>query len=192
MSTCNRYRVTWNFPNGGPGVSTFYGSGTSVGTDLNGFFTAIKTRIPIGVTCDYSGEVESFTVETGELVDASSVETPWSVAGTGTGAWAAGTGASVRWLTGAVVRGHRVYGRTFLAPLNSFSYDSTGTLDSSALSEFRTAAGALIASTGSVFYVWSRPVPAPGGVGPAAPGVISPITGSSVRDVVAGLRSRRT
>lgn len=192
MSTANRYRVVWNFPNGGPGVSTFYGTGTSIGTDLQGFFNAIKTRIPIGVTLDYDGSVETFTVETGELVSASSVETPWSVAGTGTGSWAAGTGASVRWLTGAVVRGHRVYGRTFLAPLNSFSYDATGTLDSSALAEFRTAAGALIASTGSELGVWSRPVPAPGGVGPAAPGVLSPITGYSVRDVVSGLRSRRT
>lgn len=192
MSLINRYRVTWDFPNGGPGVSTFYGSGGSVVSDLQAFFNAIKTRLPIGVVVSYDGTSETINVETGELTGAGADGSSWSVAGTGTGTWAAGVGASVRWLTGAVVYGHRVYGRTFLAPLNSFSYDGTGTLDTSALGEFRTAAAALIAGANSEYGVYTRPRPAPGGIGPDRPGVYSVIVASSVADKVSTLRSRRT
>lgn len=192
MSTINRYRVTWDFPNGGPGVSTFYGSGGSVVTDLATFFNAVKTRIPTAVTLNYDGTSETINVETGELVGAGPDGSSFSVVGTGTGPWAAGVGASVRWLTGAVVYGHRVAGRTFLAPLNQFSFDAFGTLDTNALSEFRTAAAALIAGANSEYGVYTRPKPAPGGIGPDRPGVYSVIVGSSVADKVSTLRTRRT
>jgi hypothetical protein len=192
MATITRYRVTWDFPNGGPGVSTFYATGSTVAADLQTFFNAIKQRIPIGVTAKYDGVSELIEVETGTLQSASTSGTAWNVAGTGTGTWAAGVGASVKWITGAVVYGHRVTGRTFLAPLNSFSYDGFGTLDSSAMSEFATAAAALTASSTSEFSVYTRPKPAPGGIGPDRPGVVSAVVGSSVADKVATLRSRRT
>lgn len=192
MSTIDRYRVKWDFPNGGPGVSTFYASGATVAADLQAFFNACKTRIPAACTLSWDGVAETIEVESGDLQSASSTGTAWTVVGTGTGPWAAGVGASVKWITGAVVYGHRVVGRTFLAPLNQFSFDAFGTLDSNAMSEFATAAAALTASAGSTFSVYTRPKPAPGGIGPDRPGVVSTVVASSVADKVATLRSRRT
>jgi hypothetical protein len=91
-------------------------------------------------------------------------------------------GAVTKWVTGAVHGTRRLTGRTFIVPLGGGSYDSTGTLASSALSQIRSAATALVAQQD--FGVWGRPV---GGVN----GLFSNALASNVRDHVAWLSSRR-
>jgi hypothetical protein len=70
-------------------------------------------------------------------------------------------------------------------PLISTAIDSNGSLATSTLTTFQTAADAAIAAAGSGFIVWSRP-------GPLGAGVTSIVTGASIADVAASLKSRRT
>lgn len=196
MPNIQRVDLVWQFPNGGPGLTTLYGINAGpVAAAAHTFFEAIKTRIPLGVTISWSGTGDNYDVATGELTEVYTGGTAWTTTGTGTGVWAAGVGASVRWLTGGVWGGHRVFGRTYLIPLNSFSYGSDGTLDANALSEFQAAAQTLITNAGADFQVYSRPKPArPGkhGTLPAIDGAIFTVVGRTVDDKVSTLRSRRT
>jgi hypothetical protein len=91
-------------------------------------------------------------------------------------------GSCISWLTGAVHGTHQLRGRTFVVPLNSGSYDTDGSLTSTALNRARTAATALVAS--GEFGVWGRPVA-------GANGLWSQALASNVRDKIAVLRSRR-
>lgn len=195
MSTTKRFRVTWTMPNGGPGVSTFYGNGAPLAASVKTFFDSMKTRIPAGIVLSFDGSGEEIDVPTGVLTGAWTDGVPWTVTGTGTGAWAAGVGASIEWTTGIVVAGHRLNGRTFFAPLNAISFGSDGTIDVNPLAELRAAAALLVSSTANGFVIYSRPKPERAGKHgtlPAQVGAIGVVSGSVVKDVVTALRSRRT
>ena len=104
--------------------------------------------------------------------------------GTGAVGAAAGVGACVSWLTGGIVGGRRLRGRTFLVPLHNSTYDTDGTFTSgvlTALTAFQTAMRAA-----GPLAVWHRPT-TPGGTDGTSYGVI----GARVRDRVAFLSSRR-
>lgn len=185
MTTIDRVRIEWSMPAGGLGLTTLYGvDGVDLVNDFTAFVNAVKPRIPIGVTLSSPGDGDQIDDVTGELVGSWSGSTGFSIAGTGTGSWAAGVGLFVRWTTAGIFRGRRVKGRTFMCPLNSFSFDTVGTLDSNARTEFQTAAANLISSHPGNLLVWSRPVD-------ATPGESNAVVGSSVDDRVTSLRSRR-
>lgn len=195
MTNVQRVDLVWQFPNGGPGLTTLYGvNAAPVAAAAKTFFTSLASRLPVGVTVSWSGTGDNLTVEDGTLSDVYTGGTTWTVTGTGTGSWAAGVGARIRWLTGGVHGGHRVYGSTYVIPMNAFTYGSDGTLDTPALTDLQNASQALLTSATGDFVIYSRPKPSRAGKHgtlPAVTGAIFPVTGRTVADTVSTLRSRR-
>lgn len=154
-------------------------------TAVAGFFSGIATALPSSVSISMQPTIDTLDETNGALVGQQDIEVPPSVSGGGTNNYSAASGAVVNWLTTAYRNGRRVRGRTFLVPLSSTVYDSNGDLSSGFLTDIREAAEGLVSApdtTGMV--VWSRPR---GGAG----GDINPVTGVSVPDLGAVLRSRR-
>ncbi len=187
MGVLLRVPVVWSGLSGLPGVSVLYWDGgvSSVMTDITAFFDDIKAEFPSGLTWSIPNAGDNIDDATGTLIG------DWSTTGGGvvtaiggSGAYAAGTGARVRWNTGSIVDGRRLRGSTFLVPLLGAAYDGSGTINNSSLAVFQAAATAL-ASTGAL-KVWSRP--SPGGSDGTSATVISGV----VPDRVSSLRSRRT
>lgn len=185
MANLDRYEVVWQGIGGLPGLSVFYcDAGANVGTDLTTFFGVIKDRFPVGTSWVVPNSGDTIDDATGTLVGG------WSGTGGGTtssgassAAYAAGTGAIVRWNTAAIVGGRRLRGRTFLCPLLASQYDTSGVLTSGWLSALATAAAGIV--TAADFRIWHRPTP--GG----SDGSSSGITSFGNPSTVSSLRSRR-
>jgi hypothetical protein len=173
----------------GPGVSTFYtsGDGATLLAALKTFFTAVQTTFPNGkVTWQFPSGGEIIDSATGELVGAWSGPAAVDITAASSNAtWAQGVGARITWNTAGFLRGRRVRGSTFFVPLNLSMFDSDGTIVGSILTQYATAAGALVTAVPQI-TVWSRPTVA-GGDGGA-----TPITSGTMADKVSWLRSRRT
>lgn len=189
MASLNQIKVQWSGTGiVGPAYSTFYcgGGGAYIGTALPAlaaFFGAIKAYIPASVTITVPGTGQIYDDATGLLGGTWVQSAPGAVVGTGAGAFGAASGASVRWLTGAVVRRHLLTGRTFLVPLVASAFNANGVLAPATTSAINGAALTLVAS-GSL-KIWSRPS-ASHPVGASAF-----IAGTSISNVDAILRSRR-
>lgn len=197
MPNINRVRVAWtNFP-GAPGLSTFYlDAGTTDVTAIRTFFTSVLTYMPNGLTIQVPNS--------GDIVDSGTdkIVGTWTGTGGGTnssaavaGAYSGSSGAMVRWLTGAVVDGHRLVGRTYLVPLAGSRYANDGSLDGTAQAAILTAANAMIASLGTGLIVYHKPRNADDDADPpdlGSPGVTSAVVAALVPDLAVVLRSRRT
>jgi len=83
-----------------------------------------------------------------------------------------------------VVAGHRVVGRTFIAPILSNSFDTNGTLTSGVVTTLQNAANTLAAS--GHLSIWHRP-PVIGSPGGSLAGIVS----ATVPDKTTSLSSRR-
>jgi hypothetical protein len=188
-----RHRWTWSGGLAGlPGYSTFY---AQIG-DAQGFVTQIKTFMdawngttaasmstPAGLSLVPDPFVDQVDATSGQLLGSTAITPPSVTASAAGAAYAAPSGACVTWLTGGVVNGKRVRGRTFLVPLVVTKYDSSGTLLDTFRTNLVTASQAYI--TGAVTpLVWHRPI---SGVG----GQAFPMTSFTVKDRVAMLTSRR-
>ena len=188
-----RLRVTWSGIGGLPGLSTFYyGVASPNVSDCVTFFTTIKNLFPPGTSWDIPSSGDEIDDVTGELTGI------WAGTGGGTvtanpspGSYAAGVGARITWKTLVISSGSRVRGATFLCPLLGNNYEDNGTLTSTSLTTLRGAASTFAAS-GVAKGVWRRPKPAPGGIGPARPGLYAAINSAEIPDRVTSLRSRRT
>lgn len=188
------YRVGWAGQITGPGVSVFHGRTALGSTDANAaqdladatrlFFDAIKAHCPAGLSWVFGAEVLSLNTTTGVLEAAHAVVPPADVAATGSAtSWSKPTGARVDWNTGAIAGGRRLRGRTYVVPLIGASYDSTGTISTSALTSLNAGAAAYVAHSGLVDVnpsVWSR-----------VHGIQADITSHDVPDKAAILTSRR-
>lgn len=186
MVDIRRVKIEWTAAAGGSGLSVFYtDSSVDVTTELQTFFGAIKSRFPSGVTWSCAGSGDMLESTTGELTGGWSGGTSWTDSGSaGAVSYAAGVGAMVRWNTDGIVGGRRLRGRTFLCPIESVNYDSSGTIVTACLTNFQTAANTL--ETAGKLIIWHRPTP--GG----ADGVVSQVTSAVVPDRVAWLRTRRS
>jgi hypothetical protein len=137
------------------------------------------------VAWDIPGSGDVVDETTGLITGAWTAGTAATITATGgTGAYAAGTGAFVRWQTNGIVAGRRVRGRTFLCPIITTGFDSNGTIASTQLGTLQTAATALAAAGKN--QVWHRP--SPGGSDGSAHIVVA----GTVPDKVTSLRTRRT
>lgn len=184
-------RVTQTGYAGAPGVTAHYfvGSGqadaTAAGTLVkNTYQNGFAGLFPTAWHWQLEPEVRELDAATGALVGVFAV----AGFGGGGGAGAAGfgplpCGLSISWQTAAVVRGHRVRGRTFMVPIASSYYESDGSLTAACIAAANTAATALRAGPPPL-AIWTRPVNGAGGNA-------APVTGHNVRDVAAVLRSRR-
>jgi hypothetical protein len=131
------------------------------------FFNACSSQLAASVVISFSGEAVLVDEQTGSVRGANTYTVPSPVVGTGSSSVAAPAGASVRWRTDGIENGRRVGGRTYLVPLYAGAYEANGSLQTSTISQFVTAATALIASSqaSSVwkFAIWHRPVSGAGG-----------------------------
>lgn len=170
---------------GGVTVLHFAGdAGTPDPAAIKGAFQAIAAGMPssVSITVPDSGDVIEDT--TGELVNVWSSTGGGTFTGTNVGNVAAGVGACITWLTGGIINGKRLRGRTFIVPLSNNSYGTDGTLEPSMLANLETLASGLQAS--GPLAVWHRPTSAGASDGNSY-GVVS----HRIRDKVAILTSRR-
>jgi len=176
--------VVWSTGIGGAGVSVFYSPfGVDMTTELATFFNAIKSNFPAGITiaCDNAGD--KIDDASGELTGSWTDGTSWTLGGGSGSFWPAGAGGRVVWKTSGVNRGRRIRGTTFLVPLTVGSYETDGSLLSTSISTMANAATAYFDTsilTNCAPSVWSR-----------THGIQADITGRTVPDRVAVLRSRR-
>jgi hypothetical protein len=167
------------------GLSVFYcGATDDITTNLATFFNAIKAWFPPAVSWQIPNAGDEINDDTGTLVGSWTGGTAASIVSTGTGAYAAGTGALAQWRTGAIVHGHKLQGRTFLNPFVTSTYDANGQIGSGVLTPLQAACAALAASNKLV--LWHRPT-TPGGTDGTSRLVISGTASSKV----SSLRSRR-
>lgn len=152
-----RYRMLWDVPGGGQGISTFHfevGTATQASADAIAqlcydFFTPLLTSLPDEVRISQDDEVVRFNA--GNEIDGLYPVTPAAPrAGASSSVWAAASGARIDWLTASWVNGRRVRGRTFIVPLAGFAFTTAGVIAGPTLSALGTAAGALITGAAGV------------------------------------------
>lgn len=193
-----RLRVVWS-GNAvvGPTLSTFYALDTSPGfpAAVRALMAALSTFIPTGTQIAVPNNGDVINPATGELTGSwTDGTTPAVVTCSGTGVYAKGVGAQIRWRTSSIVAGRRVQGSTFVVPLISAMFDSDGTLTATNQASILTAANNYVTAA-PYACVWSRPskgnpdrVPPT----PARTGSSALIVGSSVPDRPSWLLSRRS
>lgn len=186
MTTMRRVKVEWNGLGGLPGLSTFYyGVASPNVSDLVTFFTTLRPLFPTSLTWNIPQSGDELDDATGALTGGWLGSGGGSVTANGGNLpYAAGVGARVQWNTGIIVGRRRVRGTTFLAPMLGSKFDSSGTIDSAALTTLQVACSTLAAS-GVAKGIWHRPVNGTGGQYCA-------INDAIVPDRVTSLRSRRT
>lgn len=178
---------------GAPGYQNFYfiGGGDQervdsarqvAGTFWSGMADLLPqvSRYEVSQECvlidEMSGMVEGYALGSDE---------DFSGGGRSTGGYSGPVGAVVNWFTDGVRNGRRVRGRTFVVPASTSNFDSDGSLTSDTLTDARGAASRTVAAGQAIeLAIWSRPR---GG----SPGQAYAITGATVPDFSAVLRSRR-
>lgn len=189
----SRITAEWSGFRGAPGYSNFYfdgelEAGTTAevaGSAIRSFFFEIRSELPSTVNIQVNPSAEIIDEATGQILSVIDYASPAGMAGLGEGGYSAASGAVVNWNTAAYVNGRRVRGRTFVVPLSAGSYDSSGDLTSSALTDLRAAATDHVGRVPEAPpCVWHRPVNGAGGSAHV-------ITSATVPDLGAVLRSRR-
>lgn len=150
------------------------------------FLNGQAAQMPTGsqITCDSAvGIFATDGTQTGEITLSS---IPGVVTGSSAVVYAGGVGAVVNWTTGAFHLGRKVRGRTFLVPLTSAAFQTDGTLAAAVQSSIQSN-GALFAASTPTPVILSQKPASGGGVS----SVVALITGATVPDRSAVLRSRR-
>lgn len=193
-----RLRVTLTgAPIVGPGLWTFYALDSSPG-----FPAAVRTMLatwsssmPSGITIQVPNGGDVIDPTTGTLTGAWTDGTvPAPIATSGTGTYARGVGAQVRWRTLGVVAGRRVVGSTFIVPMVSLGFDTDGTLGPATQAALLAGPTAYVAAA-PYACVWSRPYagdPSATPPRPARAGSTHLISGASIPDRPSWLVSRRS
>lgn len=183
-----RVVVGWSGPSvKGLAVNVLHVAADSPFTSVAGIKTAyqqIASQLPSGVSIGIPGTGDVIEDTTGELVGTWTATGAGIVSGAAAAPAAAGVGACVTWLTGGIVNGRRLRGRTFLVPLSAAAFDSDGTLIAGAYAAVNSFASGMMGA-GPV-AVWHRPTTVGGSDGNSY-GLVAYKTS----DKVAFLSSRR-
>lgn len=193
------FRVTarWDGWSGAPGYSNFYfGSGFLDGgligdeaqmlaSRVRSAFDELSTLLPEPVRISIESEVPVIDSDSGMIQSFNTIDPPSPVTGRPDSTFAGPAGAVVTWRTGDLRNGRRIRGRTFLVPLSTGVYQDDGTIKESQFPFLRDFADILVGGgLEGDLGVWSRPS---GGSG----GVFATVTGYTIPDMAAVLRSRR-
>jgi len=192
------YRAVWSVTGGGTGYSVFHvreptgvnieASAEAFADDLRAGLVTLGGDLPNDVTINFESEAREIDVSTGELLGVHAVSPPVAVTGVQTGVYAAPSGAKVDLITGAVVAGRRLKGRTFIVPLSATSYSDSGRIATSAVGRLNTAFEMFRDAVSAYsLAVWSRPKTGEG----ARPGFLADVISVSASTKAAVLRSRR-
>ena len=197
MANVLKYQVAWSGWPGQPGTSTLYFTpSTTDFTPVRTFFEAIKSHLVNGTQYTYPTVVDVLDVADGKVVGVQTVTTLSPTTSTATTQQYSGaTGSMIRWITNGFVFGSRVAGRTFLIPLPSTEFNTSGSIATATQTLFQTSAQALITAMQPNFVVYSRPFPGrnvPGKpVIPEREGTIWPVQQAVVPNLAYVQRSRR-
>jgi hypothetical protein len=190
--------MTWTGFTGSPGYTNMYfldpdpisASGLEqTALRLHVFWDAIEPFLPGSVRINLPNVLEEIDTATGELIIEHPFEPGTVITGTGLTNFSSASGAVINWKTLGVLNGRKVRGRTFLVPLASGAYQTDGTIVDATRTTIQTAAQNYTdasAGLGIDGCIWHRPS-APG----ASDGAAWGLSGASVGDRVAVLRSRR-
>ena len=165
-------RTAWSGTSGGPGITQIALLGAVGGSwnpggeqaavnAMRAFWDSVKAYLPNELTLTVSPVVDYYNRETGVLLGSNIAATPpAAVIGTATGVYAGGAGLKVTWETGQIRDGRRVRGATYVVPLDSASFTTTGTISPTTKTAFNNAAATFKSAivTGNMAVgVWSRP-----------------------------------
>jgi hypothetical protein len=182
----DRIRVAWSGPGvAGPGLTTFYTiSGEMDPGAVLTFFDAIKAQLPDDVQLTIPSSGDSMSEIGGAITSSWAAAGGGVVSGTSSGTFALGQGLRIVWDTNGIRNGRHVRGSTFIAPVVSTAFDTTGRVAPAVQATFTTAANNLRTALGGALVVWSRPKGVQGGI-------MSPVTSVQVPETPTALRSRR-
>jgi hypothetical protein len=196
-----RVKLKWNGFAGAPGYSNFFlrdkASGdpsmttaTHAANMIQNFGAYVRTYLPIEASLQVQSDVEVVEETTGEMLSVFNVPSYAALQGQAASApYSAASGAVITWRTAGVRNGRRVRGRTFIVPLANSAYQSDGTLAAAMITSLNTnlqGAGFLGSTESAILGVYSRP-----SVKGASDGTWHQVTGFTIPDKVAVLRSRR-
>jgi len=151
------------------------------------FFQDIMTFFPDDVKIQVQANVDVLEDTDGALVGNWQGDPLAQLQGENAGGYAAASGACVSWQTSVIRNRRRIRGRTFLVPLRSDSYLTTGRIGPGTATAIQTAANELVDPAGlNTFGIWARPSSKG-----ATDGVWAPAKSGRMTDLPAVLRSRR-
>lgn len=188
-----QYKAFWSVPNAGACVTTFHSDATLAGQAqsfadrVRTFMAAFSGFIPDECAITFDTEVTWLDTATGQLEEVTAVTAPDIVTGSASGTWAAGSGCRVVWSTSSIVNGRRVRGATFMVPMASIGYASSGRIAATLKTAAEDAAVALLSGAGGDGWdlqVYSRPAP-------GRPGSAHSVDAGSCSEMVATLRGRK-
>lgn len=181
----DRMQVALTGPQLGSGVATHYATaGGDHQAAFKQWWTGVMGSFPALVSAYVPAEGDTIEVETGLLQNVWSGGSAGLLTGGQSGAYAAGAGVCITWLTAGIVNGHRVRGRTFLIPLGGSRFDTNGTILDATVSQLREYTGILLGQVGADFKILHRAKDGHGGSAHS-------VTGYRIADRVSSLSSRR-
>lgn len=200
MATVSTVTAVWQGFTGAPGYSRFnfaeLANASAVQAAVNAVRTLMSTHAT-GMLSGWSISVQSLVqhhdLATGVLTGETTAGTPAAAVNgsvVNTTAYAGGSGLVVNWITGQFWNGRKVRGRTFIVPAVG-QYSSDGTITSTAQNNWQNAGAAFAATSGITPVVWAKRFD-PADPGNQLAGAAFAITGATVPDRAAQLRTRRT
>jgi hypothetical protein len=194
LPTIGRILTRWAGGPSAPGLTVMNVDASALNAQnavnaVRAFWSSFATAIPAAYTLTVDPTVELHDQATSNLTGTSTAATPpVSVAGTGASSWAAGVGGRMDWLTGSVVDGRRVRGRTFVIPLISTHYATDGTMQDASVTTFSGYGATLLSAlttASSPMVIWTQHKPGSGFSAATA------VTSCRFADQVSVLRGRR-
>jgi len=171
MTDMARSRVVLAYPNGGPGVNTFYWtSGYPAGpidgemiddfhAEILGLYSNIIEYMPNQVTITVSPDVDILDPTTGNITgvatDSGAAKTTTGLVSGAPSTRAQCCVANIR--TDSWVNGYRLRGRHFLGPMSGSMLDTYGATAASLVADVVDGYAAMISGVGARLAVWHRP-----------------------------------
>lgn len=200
MATVSTVTAVWAGFTGAPGYSRFNFAELANASAVQAAVNAVRALMATASASLLTTQnitvqtlVQHHDLATGALTGESTAGTaPNPVAGAvvATTAYAGGSGLVINWITGQFWNGRKVRGRTFIVPAVSV-YSSDGTITSTVQTNWQNAGAAYAATSGITPVVWAKRFE-PGNPGNQTAGAAFTITGATVPDRAAQLRTRRS
>jgi len=157
--TISQVACSWTGLQGGVGYSIFYVRGTLLSpVAFTTFFGSVKTYLPNAVTVNVPNTGKVIDEATGKMTGVWAGGSASAQTGNGGANYPATAGCQIKWLTSGYVNGRRVQGRTYLVPLPTSAFTTTGTIATTTTGALFTAASTLITDLANNFVVWARPL----------------------------------
>jgi hypothetical protein len=169
-------RTEWSGTSGGPGLTQMALLGAAGGewnpsatqaavNAVRAFWDGQKANLPDELKLNVLPVIDVYDTVSGDLTASYVAGTvPVTVQGTGAGGYAGGVGVKLTWNTGQIRNGRRVRGSTFIVPIISGLFSTTGTVTGAVQTTISTAGQSLISAlnaAGTPLAVWSRPFNGP-------------------------------